>query len=83
VVWAGGANFGFGPLFYVHDLRIFPPYRRKGYAAEVLETLATTVKQQEALRGMALSVMAGNVVAADLYAKSGFRPVSTVMFKPA
>src|SRR5262249_23109117 len=28
--WCGSTDFGFGPIFYIHDLRIFAPWRRLG-----------------------------------------------------
>jgi ribosomal protein S18 acetylase RimI-like enzyme len=80
--WCGGVDLGFGPVFYVHDLRIHAPYRRKGYAKEALATIHELSRARGGLRGVGLSVLAHNVIAKRLYAADGFRPVSQVLVKP-
>ena len=81
VLWAGGADFGFGPLCYVHDLRIHPPYRRRGFARAALECLYDIGKDQGQTRGIALSVLTSNPAARTLYAASGFSPLSEIMIR--
>lgn len=80
-LWAGGVNLGFGPLFYLHDLRIYPPFRGRGHAREALEAVCTIVQQRGGACGVALSVLAGNTVARELYAKNGFKPLSEVLLR--
>jgi len=80
--WCGSADFGFGPIFYIHDLRIFAPWRRKGYATEALETIYALSKARSGAKGMGLSVLTHNVVARDLYAANGFVPISQIMIRP-
>ncbi len=81
VLWAGGADFGFGPLVFIHDLRIHPPFRRKGFARCALDAVQEIGRAQGSTRGVALSVMAGNAVARELYASTGFQPVSEVLIR--
>ena len=80
--WCGGADLGFGPVFYVHDLRIFAPYRRKGYAKEALATIHELSQARGDLRGVGLSVLVQNTIARQLYLDDGFVPVSQVLVKP-
>jgi ribosomal protein S18 acetylase RimI-like enzyme len=80
--WCGSADFGFGPIFYIHDLRIFAPWRRKGYAKEALETIYALAKARSGARGVGLSVLAHNVGARALYAAHGFVPISEIMIRP-
>jgi ribosomal protein S18 acetylase RimI-like enzyme len=81
VVWAGGADFGFGPLFFIHDLRIHPPFRRRGFARAALDCIYEIGKEQGDTCGVALSVLASNAAARDLYASNGFEPLSEVMIR--
>jgi ribosomal protein S18 acetylase RimI-like enzyme len=80
--WCGGADFGFGPVFYVHDLRIFAPFRRKGYAKEALATIHDLSRARGGLRGVGLSVLVQNTLARRLYLGDGFVPLSEVLVKP-
>lgn len=80
--WCGGADLGFGPVFYVHDLRIFAPFRRKGYAKEALATIHDLSRARGGLRGVGLSVLVQNTIAHRLYLDNGFVPVSQVLVKP-
>lgn len=80
--WCGGADFGSGPTQFIHDLRIFPPFRRKGYGREALDTIVHFARKSGGVSGVALSVLAGNTGAAALYAAEGFVPLSQVMVKP-
>ena len=80
--WCGSADFGFGPIFYIHDLRIFAPWRRKGYASKALETIYALSKVRSGARGVGLSVLTQNVVARGLYAANGFVPISQIMIRP-
>ena len=79
--WCGGADFGSGPTQFIHDLRIFPPFRRRGYGREALDTIVHFARKSGSLRGVALSVLARNTEAAALYAKEGFSPLSQVLIK--
>lgn len=81
VVWAGGADLGFGPLFFVHDLRIHPPFRGRGFARTALDHIYEIAKAEKSLVGVALSVLASNTLARELYVSSGFEPVSEVLLK--
>jgi len=80
--WCGGADLGFGPVFYVHDLRIFAPFRRKGYAKEALATIHDLARARGGLRGIGLSVLVQNTLAHQLYLDEGFMPISQVLVKP-
>ena len=80
--WCGGADLGFGPVFYVHDLRIFAPFRRKGYAKEALATIHDLARARGGLRGVGLSVLVQNTFAHRLYLDEGFVPISQVLVKP-
>jgi GNAT superfamily N-acetyltransferase len=80
--WCGGADLGFGPVFYVHDLRIFAPFRRKGYAKEALATIHELSRARGDLRGVGLSVLVQNTIARQLYLEDGFVPISQVLVKP-
>jgi GNAT superfamily N-acetyltransferase len=80
--WCGGADLGFGPVFYVHDLRIFAPFRRRGYAREALATIHELSRARGDLRGVGLSVLEKNSIARRLYLEDGFVPVSQVLVKP-
>jgi RimJ/RimL family protein N-acetyltransferase len=80
--WCGGADLGFGPIFYVHDLRIYAPFRRRGYAKEALATLHDLSKASGNLKGVGLSVLVQNAIARKLYLEDGFTPISQVMVKP-
>ena len=80
--WCGGVDLGFGPVFYVHDLRIHAPFRRRGYAREALATIHELSRARGGLRGVGLSVLVHNAVARRLYAADGFRPLSQVLVKP-
>ena len=79
--WCGGADFGSGPTQFIHDLRIFPPFRRRGYGREALDTIVHFARKGGHLRGVALSVLARNAGAAALYASEGFVPLSQVLIK--
>ena len=81
VLWAGGAEFGFGPLFYIHDLRIHAPFRRRGFAREALEEVYQIAKERGGVVGIALSVLAGNAAARELYRSSSFTVLSEVMVR--
>ena len=81
VLWAGGADFGFGPLFYIHDLRIHAPFRRRGFAREALDEVYQIAKERGGVVGVALSVLAGNAAARELYRASSFRVLSEVMVR--
>ena len=80
--WCGGADLGFGPVFYVHDLRVFAPFRRKGYAKEALATIHDLAQARGGLRGIGLSVLVQNTLAHRLYLDDGFLPISQVLVKP-
>jgi len=80
--WCGGVDLGFGPVFYVHDLRIFAPFRRRGYAKEALATIHDLSRARGGLRGVGLSVLVQNTTARQLYLEAGFLPVSQVLVKP-
>jgi GNAT superfamily N-acetyltransferase len=80
--WCGGADLGFGPVCYVHDLRIFAPFRRKGYAKEALATIDDLARARGGLRGIGLSVLVQNTLAFQLYLEDGFVPISQVLVKP-
>jgi GNAT superfamily N-acetyltransferase len=80
--WCGGADLGFGPVFYVHDLRIFAPFRRRGYAREALATIHDLSRARGGLHGVGLSVLVQNTFARQLYLDDGFVPVSQVLVKP-
>ena len=80
--WCGGVDLGFGPVFYVHDLRIFAPFRRRGYAKEALATIHDLSCARGGLRGVGLSVLVRNTLARQLYIEDGFLPLSEVMVKP-
>jgi ribosomal protein S18 acetylase RimI-like enzyme len=80
--WCGGTDFGFGPVFYIHDLRIFAPWRGKGYAKAALETIYALSKVRSGARGVGLSVLTHNVVARRLYETHGFVPISQIMIRP-
>jgi ribosomal protein S18 acetylase RimI-like enzyme len=82
VLWAGGADFGLGPVFFIHDLRIHPPFRRRGFAREALDCVYEIAEAQGGTCGVALSVLATNTVARELYASNGFLPVSEVLIRP-
>ena len=79
--WCGGADLGFGPVFYVHDLRVFAPFRRKGYAKEALATIHDLAQARGGLRGIGLSVLVQNTLARQLYLDNGFVPISQVLVK--
>jgi ribosomal protein S18 acetylase RimI-like enzyme len=81
VLWAGGADFGFGPLFYVHDLRIHAPFRGRGFGREALDDVYEIAKARGGVVGVALSVLASNAVARELYRSSGFAVLSEVMVR--
>jgi GNAT superfamily N-acetyltransferase len=81
--WCGGVNVGFGEIFYVHDLRVFPPYRRRGYARHALATIHALARQNASGAGVGLSVLARNSVAHALYRSQGWQPLSHVLFKPS
>jgi len=81
--WCGPADFGFGPILYIHDLRVFAPFRRKGYAREALATIRALSKARGHVKGVGLSVLARNTVARDLYLANGFVPISQVLFQPS
>jgi GNAT superfamily N-acetyltransferase len=80
--WCGGVDLGFGPIFYIHDLRIFAPFRRKGYAKEALATIHDLSRARGSLHGLGLSVLVQNTVARQLYLDDGFVPISQVLVKP-
>jgi ribosomal protein S18 acetylase RimI-like enzyme len=80
--WCGAADLGFGPVFYVHDLRIFAPFRRRGYAKIALATIHDLSQARGGLQGVGLSVLVQNTIARQLYLDEGFVPVSQVLVKP-
>ena len=80
--WCGSADFGFGPIFYIHDLRIFAPWRRRGYSTEALRTIYALSKTRSGARGVGLSVLAHNVAARELYDANGFVPISHILIRP-
>jgi ribosomal protein S18 acetylase RimI-like enzyme len=82
VLWAGGADFGFGPLFFIHDLRIHAPFRGRGFAREALEEIHQIAVERGGVVGIALSVLASNTVARELYRSTGFKVLSEVMVRP-
>jgi ribosomal protein S18 acetylase RimI-like enzyme len=80
--WCGGVNVGFGEIFYIHDLRVHPPYRRRGYARRALATIHALAAERGGGAGVGLSVLARNSIALGLYAAMGWEALSHVMFKP-
>ena len=81
VLWAGGADFGFGPLLYIHDIRIHPPFRGRGVAREALDDVYEIARERGGVVGVALSVLASNQAARELYRSSGFTLLSQVMVR--
>jgi GNAT superfamily N-acetyltransferase len=80
-LWCGGTDFGSGPVQFVHDLRIFPPFRRRGYARRTLDALAYFARREGGVQGVALSVLVRNAPALRLYEAEGFVPLSQVMVR--
>ena len=79
--WVGVLGYGLRgydepheePTLYVYDLEVFPPYRRRGHATDLLAHAADAGRAAGAL-AVRLTVWANNTDAEALYARVGFRP---------
>lgn len=79
--WVGVLGYGlqgFGspheePTLFVHDLEVFEPFRRRGFA-EALLAVAADLAREAGAQAVRLTVWGGNHAAHDLYAKVGFEP---------
>jgi ribosomal protein S18 acetylase RimI-like enzyme len=67
-------------IVYVFDLRIYPEFRRRGYAAAALAEVEKFAAQRR-LEAVGLHVFSHNAPALALYSKLGFEPVNGLMFK--
>jgi ribosomal protein S18 acetylase RimI-like enzyme len=65
---------------FVYDLKVFPTFRRKGYAEAAMRELEPVVRGRGAAR-MLLHVFGDNSGARKLYAKLGYEETNVMMAK--
>lgn len=79
-VWYGQTVRDERKIAYVFDLRIYPEFRRRGYAASVLAEVEKFARLRS-LEAIGLHVFPHNTAAMALYKKAGFAPENGLMFK--
>jgi ribosomal protein S18 acetylase RimI-like enzyme len=79
-LWWGVCELGGRRVANLYFVFVFEPYRRRGYATQVLRLLEEQVRQQ-GLVEIRLYVFGHNTRASSLYRKMGFAPVSSTMGK--
>ena len=79
-LWYGQMILKERPIAYVFDLRIYPGFRRRGYAASALAQVESFAALHK-LEAIGLHVFAHNAPALALYGKLGFTSENGLMFK--
>jgi GNAT superfamily N-acetyltransferase len=69
------ASLMLGTFWWIRDLYVAPPFRRRGVARALLRHVIAHARAAGALR-VSLQTEAGNGPALTLYADAGFRPVT-------
>ena len=77
VLWCGIREHGEA---FVWDILIYPAWRNRGYGTEAMVAMEQELRQMEIVR-VGLNVFAHNSVAARMYSKIGYIPVSTRLIK--
>ncbi len=80
-LWYGQTSREDRQIAYVFDLRIYPEFRRRGYAAAALREVEKFAAERR-LEAIGLHVFSHNAPALALYTKLGFEPVKGLMVKP-
>jgi ribosomal protein S18 acetylase RimI-like enzyme len=79
-LWYGEMEREGQQIAYVFDLRIYPEFRRRGYAVSALGEVELFARMRN-LEAIGLHVFAHNEPARALYEKLGYRSESGLMFK--
>ena len=79
-LWFGQMVRDSRQIAYVFDLRIYPEFRRRGYAASALGEVENFARLRK-LEAIGLHVFAHNAPAQALYKKLGFTSEGGLMFK--
>jgi RimJ/RimL family protein N-acetyltransferase len=80
VVWFRLDRESADPELFIYDLRIFEPYRRRGYARQALTALETKARELGVGR-ISLHVFGENFAARALYEKMGYIATNLRMSK--
>jgi len=66
---------------FVYDLRVFGPFRRRGYAEHAMRSIEGVARERGATK-ISLHVFGENGGARALYAKLGYAEINVMMSKP-
>jgi len=79
-LWVALAEEAGTRQFFVMDIQIYEPYRRRGYGTQAFQAMEETAREM-GVTSIALHVFADNHPARDMYRKLGYTGTDTEMAK--